>query len=60
MGMGGIDRVEGFTPAMIFQATGTGVRSIPAFGAQLGQQNLGNTPTNQADFTDLINLYDAL
>lgn len=56
----GVDQVEGFTPAMIFQATGTGVRSIPAFGAALDQQNLANTPNTQADYDNLINLYDAL
>lgn len=54
------DLTAGFIPAMIFQATGTDTRSSIGFGAQLHQQNLGNTPTNQADFTDLINLYDAL
>jgi len=33
---------------------------MPHDATDMAQQNLGNTPNNQADFNDLINLYDAL
>ena len=59
-GVGGVDRVGGFTPAMFFQATGTDARTLPDFGDALRNQNINNTPTQPADFDELITAYDAL
>jgi len=51
------ENVEGFTPEMFFQAL-QGAFSVEQFGENLSNQNLANTPTNQADFDALIAIYD--
>ena len=51
------DNVQGFTPEMFFQALNRS-RSVRDFGNQLRAQSLGLTPTSEADFNDLLDIYD--
>ena len=51
------DNVEGFTPAMIFEALES-TTDIDNYGESLRNLHLANTPTNPNDYDDLIRVYD--
>jgi|GEM_PF-5487446 len=57
--MGGLiqDDVQGFTPAMIFDAL-DGATDIESFSENLRDMSLMNTPTTLPDYEATIDVYD--
>jgi hypothetical protein len=53
-----LDRVRGFTPAMIFGAQGTNVTTLQLFRVRLQNQSLNQTPNTLVDYNNLFNVYD--
>jgi hypothetical protein len=55
-----LDVIEGFTPAMIYNALTPNVFSISNFRDRLRTLHLSQTPNTQEDFDALLNHYDVL
>lgn len=53
-----IDRVQGFTPGIIFRNLNPNIRSIEDLRLRLLQNNLQGTGNNIDDFNNLFNVYD--